>query len=291
MIDLAPLRSSKPREIAQAVKALAGAWPAHRKQLLAALRSPRWNDRPRYVMAFGSPKQLIWRAILARPSRAILAELAFLARDPDPDVRQDFADDVAGILEPYALPLLTRLLADPEEWVRTFALCGIRDNLGKKATPAYRKALTRIVLAAQPRLGHDPGNLATVLEKLAPKVFKAQQAARRQDPIARAFMARRPTRKQLQILGLVIADAEIRNGGIDQYRRNSSWHGLDNAISGAHELGLPALAKVLEAIKGRYRKGAVKGPLATLERAFFRATRNQDMKDLIRPLVTRSSGG
>jgi hypothetical protein len=286
----------------KSLRALVRLWPTFESELIAALQSSDYDRRPRYYGLHTSLKELIWQARLEAPTSAKLKSIAFLLDDPETNIRAFFAGDVAGIGKPYVVPLVEMALKHPDSHVAEMTLCGIRDALDDGASATYRRRVKKLILETMGQFGADPyGPLFEVMETLSPKTHAEMIAELdRRDSLRKYFNVidkaeRGSFQKTLAALekkpagykylfALQMADAEIRNGGVDQYHRNSCWSGVLTAIEGARAFGADALAKLfIEMLsyycrqdRSRLKKRIPEALLPDLESARMRRPENID---------------
>jgi hypothetical protein len=139
---------------------------------------------------------------------------------------------------------------------------GIRSALEDGASEDYRRKVKKLLLEKMGRFAAKPcGPLFAVMKTLSPKTYAGMMAELdRRDSLRKYFKViddadRGSFQKTLESLerkpvgykylfALHAANAEICNGGVDQYHRNSSWLGVLTAIEGARAFDAGELAKV-----------------------------------------------
>ena len=262
-------RPKRRKDLVAAIDELSACWKAHYDALLAMLRSPSW-DRERRLderYRFAEPKELVWQAMLQTPTKRIVQDLAFLAEHDDDYVRRIFARDVGRIPKPFALDVVEILIDDIDDEVRDYACIGLRDCAWRGGfSKAYAKRAAELLLEETDDWRPDTsyGPTLQALEVFAPKTCEAlRKRLREGDPLSNFYgklygfiedlqsydEERSAFAEQPAIYRYVYAidwmDSEIRNGGVDQLYRNSTWPWILDAIEGAEVLGLDALAKAL----------------------------------------------
>ena len=106
------------------------------------------------VAAFGDWSPIVrgWAAeeLAKRPeAKAMVPELITLAQGKDVHVSQGACEALGSIKDPQALPVLVRLLAAEDRWLRYKAAQAIK-KMGGTATPALPDILKAVVTTAEP---------------------------------------------------------------------------------------------------------------------------------------------